>query len=76
MPSDPSKAGKIGGSRNTAKQKEARRKNGFKPRPKPEQPEPAPKVAAPKYILSPSTPAPAPTVDELSQEVSDADFTA
>jgi hypothetical protein len=67
MPSDPSKAGKIGGSRNTPAQQAARKKNGFQPRPKPEPV--AQKVAAPKYILSPSTPATAPTVDELSQEV-------
>lgn len=36
MPADPSKAGKIGGSRNTPAQQAARKKNGFQPRPKPE----------------------------------------
>jgi hypothetical protein len=32
MPSDPSKAGRIGGSRNTPAQQAARRRNGFQPR--------------------------------------------
>lgn len=33
MPSDPSKAGKIGGSRNTPAQQAARKKNGFQRKP-------------------------------------------
>jgi len=33
MPSDPVKAGRIGGSRNTPAQQEARRRNGFQKKP-------------------------------------------
>ena len=61
MPADPSIAGKIGGSRNTPAQQEARRRNGFqnrgnlKPRvaaPKPEPPSEVVKEPAPPPLTS------------------------
>jgi hypothetical protein len=61
MPSDPSKAGRIGGSRNTPAQQAARKKNGFQPkRVVAMVPEPAPKVAAPCYPKPEPVPAPLP----------------
>ena len=49
MPADPSKAGRIGGSRNTPAQQAARKKNGFQPR------KPAPD-SQPVAVLIPAQP--------------------
>ena len=57
MPADPSKAGRIGGSRNTPAQQAARKKNGFQPR-KPAQEQPTELQPASGSVLPPAPAAP------------------
>jgi len=81
MPSDPSKAGRIGGSRNTAAQNAARKRNGFQPRKalpititldrKPTMTEEELRAVCAKYLPKaeePAEPVPAKIFDELYQE--------
>ena len=63
MPADPSKAGKIGGSRNTPARQAARKKNGFQPK--------TPEAVKPEAVKCGMCP---PAFDELVQEVSNDDF--
>jgi hypothetical protein len=58
--------GRIGGKSRSAAKVAACRRNGFKPK-RATVPEFTPKVAAPKYVLSPSPSTPAPVFDELDQ---------
>jgi 3-mercaptopyruvate sulfurtransferase SseA len=68
MPSDPSKAGKIGGARNTPAQQAARRKNGFQPTPK-TQTEIMNALAQQVHRAANRKPTPTTEADEFAQEV-------
>ena len=70
MPSDPSKAGKIGGARNTPAQQAARRKNGFQPTPKTQAEVMNTLAQCVAQAAGKRAPAPTPLTeqDELSQE--------